>query len=405
MAESATAAEPVQRSVTFDLLPPSPEVRSAAVQSIRRYRKACQKMYAMLTLAQQAGARIEDHEAGVRVTPDNDRAKLILAETVGGATIERGDKVRGQGQAWVVRVGATLGYEMRPWFFEELYPQARAFVWDSARRDMEVIWKAKDPEFTKASRGWLNLQLVRQPARFMRRAIGFPRLTARPRLEAHKLTLNWDKEIGDVTFTLPSLDGGRYQIWRAIRDGQEGWQLGTLYLTERDGKLFAGISHHRPPRADDLDPERVLKVRFDVDPQNLENFIRISGPDGGMPDVISGAEARAWLLQMEMRKKELERRRAACGNPQRPWGHRKAWRASQDVLSRLTHKRELGQKDRNHAWTRRIVTRARSWRCGQLEIVGLPQDSTLYGLPWSWTQFVYDLEYKYAEAGGILTVE
>lgn len=411
MAESTTV-EPVQRSMTFDLLPPTPEIKQQTVASIKRYRAACAKLYATLLLAQQAGATITEHEDGVRVTPDNDRAKLLLAEALGAAVNTRGDKVRGQGQSWVVNVGLVLGYEMRQWFFDELYPEARAFVWDAARRDMETVWKSKDPEFPKASRGWLALQLARQPAKFWRRGIGFPLLTARPQLHEHKLTLGWDKTMGEVTFGLPRLDGGRYRVWRALRDQDEGWKIGTIYLTERDGLLCAVISHHRPPRSEDLDPARTIRVSFD--PDDVENYIKIVGPDGAASrDSISGVEVRAWLLQMEARKKALERRRAACGNPRRPWGHRKAWRATQDVLSAHTKQRDLGQIDRNHAWTRRIATRAKSWRCGRLEVINLPrvvveenggdvEKSQLFGLPWSWTQFLSNLRYKYEEMGGEL---
>jgi hypothetical protein len=68
-----------------------------------------------------------------------------------------------------------------------------------------------------------------------------------------------------------------------------------------------------------------------------------------------------------------------------------------DIFSRLSLARERGVQFRNHAWTRRIVTRALAWGCGRIEIEGLPKD--LADQPWKWAQFTEFLRYKGSEHG------
>lgn len=367
--------ESLQRSTTIDVIPPDHQ-RQAIIAAIRRYRAACRQLFAAVALAQQAGAEIQEHGEGVRVKPSNEKAKQLLTLAM--------DKE-----------GKAFAYELRTWFLEALYPDCLSFVWDSARRDVATRWSAKDPEFTRAGRGWLVLQGARRLAEFNRLGIGMPRATARPQLDGHTLTLKWDHALGAVTFAVPRLDGGRYHVWKALRDGKEGWSLGTIYLTERDGKLFVTLSHARPAVAAEVDPERSCVVTFVEQP---ETWLTIAGPDGATThDAVSAVEAIAWLARMRARREELERRKAACGNPRRPWGHRRGWLAAQDVLSRLTLLRTRGVGDRSHAWTRRIVSRAVAWRCGNV-VMGETGD-LLFGHPWNWSQFRVFLRYKCAERG------
>jgi hypothetical protein len=278
----------------------------------------------------------------------------------------------------------------------EQWPTALSFVWDSLRRDVVTVWTSKDPEFTKANRGWLALQGARGVAQFNWRGIGFPRATARPKLDKHSLTLKWDHDIGPITFNVPRLDGGRYHVWRNLRDGAPNWTLGTLWLNERDGELRTVLSYSRPFSAVDVEATRTCCV---VIGEPDEQFLTITGPDGAVTcDSISDKDAVGWLKKMKCRREELERRRAACGNPKRPWGHRQGWRAVQNVLSATTATREKGVRDHNHAWTRRIVSRATAWRCGRISVEGLPVEK-LAGEPWKWRQFSDFLQYKAGEKG------
>lgn len=388
--------ESVTRSLTVDVFAPD-EQRQSVLNDIRRYRACCRQCYAVLLLSQTAGGRIEEQDESLRVVPDSNRAKVVALAALQRADLERGERVKGEGQAFSVRGGTALAYELREYVLRELWPDVLSFVWDSIRRDVTTVWTSKDPEHTRANRGWLALQGARGLAQFNYRGIGFPRATGRPKLDGHALRLKWSHERGEVEFSLPKLDGGRYHVWRSLRDGDEGWALGTLWLNEREGRLRATISYSRPACAANVETGRVCRVSIR---EPGEQFIAIAGPDGAATyDTISGVEAVDWLRQMTARKVELERRKAACGNPRRPWGHRRGWLAAQDVLSRLTLQRERGVADRNHAWSRRVVTRALSWRCGTIRVEGMPGTSELSGYPWKWQQWKEFLAYKAGEPG------
>lgn len=388
-------AELCQRSTTFDLLAPE-GTRQVILNSIRAYRAACRQAFAALSLAAVAGAEIEMTDDALSVKPGNDAAAAILAASVGKADVTKVAGARGAGTTYTLAGGKTLGYDLRSWVLEQLIPGHMSFVWDSLRRDIATAWKAKDPEFTRASRGWLVLQGARNLSQFNYRGIGFPVLTARPKLEGHTLTLKWNHDIGQVDFKfLKKLDGGRYYVWKCLRDGEDGWKLGTVYLNERDGRLFATLTHERPARTAEVEPGRVCHLKFG---DSIENFLIISGPDGAASfDTISAADAVGSLTDHKARRAALELRKAACGNPKRPWGHRKGWLANQDVLSRATRQRENLQKHTNHAWTRRVVTRAVSWRCGIVQVYAFPEG--LFTHDWRWSQFESFLRYKCGERG------
>ncbi|MDE2102663.1 MAG: hypothetical protein KGL39_35795 [Patescibacteria group bacterium] len=386
-------AENKTRSLTIDIFAPDDD-RQTVLNSIRRYRAACREVYGCLLCAQAAGAHIEyDKEKDqIQVNPSGHAGAAVLAAVRGQVEAVKGQT--GEGMLYTVRGGAGLGYDLRQYVLQHLLPSSLSFVWDSLRRDVVKVWTSRDPEFTKARRGWLALQGSRGVAQFNWRGIGIPVSTGRPQLGAHHLLLKWDREIGPVNFDIPTLDRGRYQVLRAIREQDEGWSLGTVFLNEHDGKLRASISYTAPSSTADLDPEAVCRVRFGAG----DAFLRIVANGGDKTyDTISDHEVVGMLKMMLLRRQKLELRRAACGNPRRPWGHRKGWLANQDVLSRATLQRERLVQDRNHAWTRRIVSRAISWRCGVIEVGTMPED--LGGEPWKWAQFKTFLEYKASERG------
>src|SRR5712692_5746428 len=101
----------IVRSMTFDVFVPD-EQRQPVLNSIRKYRAVCRQCYAALLLAQTAGAELhEDTDRGPRLNPDGDRSKLVLAAALGSARIERGERVRGEGQQYAVRSGSGLADE------------------------------------------------------------------------------------------------------------------------------------------------------------------------------------------------------------------------------------------------------------------------------------------------------
>ena len=386
----------VTRSLTIDLFA---DGRQAILNSIRRYRAGCRELYAALLLGQIAGAEILATDDSIHLKPSSDAAKLALAAAVGAARITKGEKVRGQGQEYSVRVGSGLAYELRAWWFEQLYPDSLSFVWDSARRDVTVVWKAGDPEHPQASRGWLAMQGARGVAQFQRRGIGFPVATARPKLAAHMLTLKWDKVIGEIDFRIGTLDPGRWRVWKSLYEGAGHWKLGTVFLNERDGQLRATLSYSYPALAAAVDPARELCATFGA---AAETFLMLSGPDGGEPVTLSAEGALGGLNEVLARKIRMEARKASCGNPNRPWGDRPLYRHQQELLSETTRHRAALETDWNHAWTRRIVDRARSLCCGRLVLAPLPAD--LFGHPWAWSSFMEKVLYKAQEAGIVVVV-
>ena len=215
--------------------------------------------------------------------------------------------------------GKALAYPCRKWVLQTLAPTWYSFVWDSLRRDVSDRWRAKDPEFTKASRGWLILQGKRLIALFRRRGIGMPRLTARPKLEGRSLVLKWDREIGKVELKLKKVDSGRWFAWRNIQEGN--WSLGTMYLNEREGKLRVTITYERPDQLADLDPELAMTVRL---PDATSPDIRLEGLR--QPVVLSVAGASSVLDRLRIQMVARERVKAASGSPVKQWGSKKLFR-------------------------------------------------------------------------------
>jgi hypothetical protein len=167
------AAAQEARSLRLDLAVDGDQRYQPILDSIRRYRAACRQLFAVLGLAQAATARIEEAQSSLRLQPASDAAKLALAAALGAARIDKGERVRGEGQSYQVQVGSGLGYELRDYFQQSLYPDALSFVWDSARRQVISHWTAGDAEFPQASRGWLVLQGGRGLAEFRRVGIEF----------------------------------------------------------------------------------------------------------------------------------------------------------------------------------------------------------------------------------------
>lgn len=357
--------------------------------SIRRYRAACRQMYALLFAAEAAGAVIEQDDKGVRLSPRTNNARIALAAALGTNRVEKGEKEKGKGQSFTVWCGAASAYDMRNWFFEQLYPAAKSFVWDSARRDVTTAWSAKDPKLPKANRRWLSLQGARGVAKFERRAIGCPVATAKPQLTGHELVVEWDRTIGEVRFQIPRLDFGRYRVWQRLRDGEPNWELGTVFIGEHDGRLTATITYSVPDSEVAPDPTVIAVLAVSGE--------QITMTCGESVKSIPTIAARAFLAQHSRRREQLEARRAACGNPRRPWGHRRGWNAAQDVLSRLTEQRSRVVTDYSHAWSRRIVDWSVKWQAGRIQFE-VPAGDVL-GESWPWGEFVDKLTYKAAERG------
>jgi hypothetical protein len=351
----------------------SDERYRAVIGSIRNVRVASRQVFACLFSAQAAGAEIGWNDENLRVTPKNDRAKAIME-----AVFDKGGK-------------API-YSARQYVLDHLLPTCRSFVWDELRANVWSRWTARDAEFPTASRGYLALNGVRRLAIFAGTGIGFPRLTARPVLADHALTLHWDRELGPVEFGVGTLDPGRWHTWKRIVEGV--CPHGTITLNELNGKLVAYVPYEVAACPVAVDPERILTVKLAEDGESLT----IAGPDGKKTfDSISLAEAADWLLRLSAQRAAWERRRGACGSPRKPWGERKRFRAVGEHLNRVTLCREHGRRHRNHAWSKRIVTRASDWCCGVIRVE--IETEELHGQPWSWPELASCCRYKSAVLG------
>ena len=350
------------------VLPVSAGDRQQAVgDSIRAVRAAGRQVYACLFAAQAAGAEIQWGES-LSVKPNNERAKAILAAAMG-------------------KSGKAPVYECRQYVLEYLLPDCLSFVWDQFRADVWTKWKAHDPQFPTATSGWLALQGVRRLAVFAGLGIGFPKATARPKLAEHRLTLKWDREMGPVELHLGTLDPGRWRTWRMVVSGD--WPHGTIRLSERDGKLFAVVPFQRPCVQADVSADKLLAVHVAEDGRSLQ----IVGQGQHEHDRLDLIEARDWLARLAGQRAAWERRKAAMGSPRRPWGMPRQYRGIQGHLAKVTATRDNGQRSRNHAWARRIITRAADWGCGTVTIAQ-PETSELCGHPWRWPELMAAAAYK-----------
>jgi hypothetical protein len=364
--------ETVKRSTKFEVF--TTEKYKDIIGSIRLYRALCRKAFTACAMAEIAGSTISIKDDNLLISPNNDAAKNILKDTFG-------------------KDGKGHLYQLRTWIRSEEAPSLMSFVWDSLRKDVSSLWTSRDPKI-KATRGWLVLQGGRGIALFQRRGIGFPS-QQNPKLDQHNLTLKWDNSIGPVEFNLKKLDGGRYHIWKGLRDKLPDWKLNTLYLSEQDGKIFVTISYDCPILKKSLIKENIMEITFTED---KDSFITMKGPGNLEGDIISAEETLGILEQIKIRHDRWEKRRMAIGNPRRAWGSKKIWRATQEVITRNSAHRINVIQTRNHLWTRRIVDTAVRWNCGTIAIEKMPEN--MFGEPWQWAQFKTFLKYKIEEIGG-----
>jgi len=376
------------------------ELHWPVVQSVRRYRDALRKMFAALDAGHALAATLAARDDGSCVlTPHNDEAKIALAVAFGGARIKRLPKALGpngkpvrEGSHFDVAVGSASAYELRNWFRAILYPSAKSFVWDSARALIVERWRALDPE-VRATRGFLTMQGARQLAQFWRRGMCLPLATARPRFARRSVTVHWDNALGPVELQLADLDRGAWKIWRRIRDGV--YEPGSITINERAGKLLLGLSYKSAAETAETDADAVLTVRLDGD--------RLTMTADASADEIALDNAIAVLTRLRGATDAWTRRRASSGSSWRSWGHRAKWRGAQEHLTAVTASRANFVTDCCHAWARRVASRARSWKCGQvaLEIDAL---ATLAGHSFPWSELKCCVQYKLARFGGSLTM-
>lgn len=366
----------MKRSIVINVLPENLNVRRKIIDSIRLYRAAARKAFAACAMAEMAGAEIIERDGDLKIIPHTDGAKTILKSAFGV-----------DGKAHL--------YELRLWL-RELHPTWMSIVPESLHRDIvSPRWRAKDPEFPKATRGYLTLNGVRGMAQFNKTGIYFKNTI--PRIAERTVTLRWDYDIGDVVLKIIDMDPSRWHVWKNIVDKTEGWKLGGTYLKERDGKLILIIGYECPDKEQSLDSGRVLCVEFTDNP---ELFITTHTEDKKFSgDAISVSGAMAWAKEIESIRGAYLQRLASYGSPRKRWGSKRLRAGVCARLERLTARRANGEKSHNHLWTRRIVENAIRCKTGRVVVVNTPERE-MFGIFWGWYQFKQMLKYKIEEVGG-----
>ena len=405
MAKKKRDTNSLARSVVIPLNAETPEALAATRAGIVQYRLGLRKLYSLLALAEMAGADVEENDNGdLRLMPNGERATMILTAALAeDREITSVKNVRGQGVTMAMRVGAAPAYGLRDWFTRQYWPTARGTTWDSSRIDVWNTWKSRDPQLN-ATRGYLAMQGARRMALFSKRGIGFPKVGSPVfRLGDHTVSAVWDNTVGWLNYTFGTLHPRQYGIVRNLLNPDSGYSMGTAYLSMDDKRdLRTVVTYSMPASMKDLDPDRVCYLSLDTMPARFEEWCWVIHRQGETPDhedLMGFANLGGLLVRLAVQQDKLKQRIRNCGHPSRPWGHRKGWLATQDVISRATKQREGIVTDFNHVWTRRFVDRAVSWRCGTLELRGDCYQETIGPYPWNWYQFKSMLKYKCDEVG------
>lgn len=189
----------------------------------------------------------------------------------------------------------------------------------------------------------------------------------------------------------------------AIGDKGERWKRGDLLVTtDHKNQLRVVITYKRPQSTkSDLDPNRILEVSFQEDPEEFMVMSLISGKKGIVDDKRNWSEsANAAVKDMKRREKHKNRLGAELRATTTNQTARKDVR---DKQAKHTQRRTKTQERWNGTWTSRIIHRALAWRAAEIQVKPTPHDkeqgSHLFGLPWGWYRFGEMLRYKCSKRG------
>jgi len=356
--------------------------------SIDLYRATARKMFSAIAMAMATGATITTKKGNLTLTPKKGfkgSAKKILELAYG-----------------VVGYKADA-YELRDFANKEEMPTVLSYVWTSCKDEVVGTWKHPDPEFSTKkktiTRGWLTLQGSRAFARFRKIGIGMPRLTAKPKFMEKSIIVKWDHSIGPVEFHVKSsLPNNMFWKFKNLRD--DVWRPGTMYLGSNykngsDGQkhryLTLTVTYKMPEKVVEDFKNRVMYVEFTDDPECA--ITMYCDEKFHYSDKIDVTEARAWNKELAILTSKFKDQRASVGSKFNNWGSRKILKVINGRSENITNRKLNGKKEKNHLWTRRIISNAQSWGCGHIIILNLPS-KLLCGMEWQLSQFESILRYK-----------
>ncbi len=346
------------------------------------------KLKDVLDADQFALWKSEDRMLYFYSVPQNEESKKILEDL------------------FAIRDKQALFYSMRSYVLKYLAPDWKSATWDSARLVTEKVYKSKHP-IKLTSRCWDILQQVSDFPRMERvpLTINFRNYT----VEKHKITFGWDYDIGDVTFNVGKLDGGRWALWNDFANGKlKAKQVELTYeVSVKKGKqLKIRVSYEKEAKIYIPEKGRSMEVNFDA--EGIKMFIRDGKivPAHGLPldelkvYPLSFLGAVDAIDEIKRLDEKLLAKLRSCGSfreQRRGEGVPKAAKRYQRSRRILTERRDRRVKDWNHRWTKKIIANAEIWRCERIVVFDVPEK--LNGRPWQWFAFKFDLTYKAEEKG------
>ncbi len=340
--------------------------------------------------------------------------------------------------------GCVSFYWMRPlimMFFKDIVkhggPQFGSHTWDTARDRLSGMVNTRLPDYNGATRSALVLSGALDNIRCKR--LGMPVLCAPDSDNIHAWVRETGKELavtlrpgpqkaefdlvacgGPVVMNnepfVPQLNAGHKRLLHKLATGE--WKLTTPTINlNNDGSLFLHVTYvaeaRRGENFEHLDKKRILEVCFKrVRGSELPRRKNDTGKDDDKVFVIHCFErgtTRKFRVPVNDVVADMNRYAAQHRARELQRDCRRKWRRGlvnplKEKIRQLTKKRELRQRDANHAWTHWIVKMADRWSCGTIKVFG-PPDGAEAGLlldgtlPWRWFEFMTQLNYKAREAG------
>jgi hypothetical protein len=397
----------------------------SVLNDIRHYRVACNKIAGHRFMAQAAGIMLSTDEKGFLKARKAPNTAEILQEAF--------------------KEGSSKGNP----FYDIVAsdnPEWLAYVHCQVLRDVNAAVTAEDPR-KKISREVLGFGGARGIVSFERQGLPIQRTKdykdylvfetdEKGRPNPFRIGLRWrkgDSSSATVWFkVLPEysekgadgnrkgkLSKGTFIPLKLMSCGR--LEMATSRLSEKDGHLFLFLSYKVRTKKADVDPSRVVDVRFTDDPHRyIRANINTLGKSEkvGMEDRVShldidvspailaleACEAKAahWRTVGGFREQKVVDRNNRRGR--RVYSTPHVRDCAREHLANVTAHRTNVGKSYNSQWSRMIVDFCARNRCGTVKVHDLPSNGGddgkgMMGRPWQFSLLLQDIQYKAARVG------
>lgn len=373
-------------TIKVPVYPATDEARELAGNGLRLWRGVCTKASAALAAVELATGVLEvDKEGNLFLAPEHWEKNGPLFQALWGH--EKSDLALDR-------------------FIKRECPSWTAATYQLARREVVKRWGAKDADKTALSRRFLTHQSERRPAVFVNAPLQILYCESSSRavridIAERTIALHWDSDAGYVPFKLLELDPLRWRVLKGLADGSimpGGCKLQMIW-GDKGPRFEIRFGYYAPVAERMADPKRVMEVAFSEDREAFMVHSLRSGhrPATGLPvDSVRGfaVSAVACLAQLDRIRAQsegIESELKAVGRV------RHVRRGVVSRSERLTRRRDAVVRDWCHVWSKMAIQSAARMDCGRIEVIGMP--AQLFGRPWQWSTFKFDLEYKAKLAG------